>query len=46
MAVKEESEIGIIKRASNISLEIYSKVFKEHMKDVIDQDKVISCILL
>uniref|UniRef100_H2ZNP4 FACT complex subunit n=1 Tax=Ciona savignyi TaxID=51511 RepID=H2ZNP4_CIOSA len=41
MAPKDESEIAMMKRAAGVSLEIYSKVFKENVKDVIDADRVI-----
>ncbi|XP_077975162.1 FACT complex subunit SPT16-like [Styela clava] len=39
MAVKEESELNLLRKASGITLEVYSKVFKEYMKDVIDADR-------
>ena len=41
MAPKDEAEMGMMKRAAAITLEIYSKVFKENLKDVIDADRVI-----
>ena len=40
MSVKDESEVNMMKRAASITLEIYSKVFKENIKDIIDADKV------
>lgn len=43
MAVKEDSEVNLLRKASLITLEVYSKVFKEHMKDVIDADRVRFC---
>uniref|UniRef100_H2ZNP3 FACT complex subunit n=1 Tax=Ciona savignyi TaxID=51511 RepID=H2ZNP3_CIOSA len=41
MAPKDESEIAMMKRAAGVSLEIYSKVFKENVKDVIDADRKV-----
>ena len=40
MASKDDTEAGMMKRASAITLEIYSKVFKENLKDVINADRV------
>ena len=40
MSVKDDSEVNMMKRAASITLEIYSKVFKENIKDIIDADKV------
>ncbi|CAK8695989.1 unnamed protein product [Clavelina lepadiformis] len=41
MAPKDEAEMGMMKRAAAITLEIYSKVFKENLKDVIDADRQV-----
>uniref|UniRef100_F6QIX3 FACT complex subunit n=1 Tax=Ciona intestinalis TaxID=7719 RepID=F6QIX3_CIOIN len=41
MAPKDESEIAMMKRAAGVTLEIYSKVFKENVKDVIDADRKV-----
>jgi len=40
MASKDDAELGMMKRAAAITLEIYSKVFKENLKDVINADRV------
>ena len=44
MASKDDAELGMMKRAAAITLEIYSKVFKENLKDVINADRV--CVWL
>merc|ERR1719412_1341307 len=41
MATKEESEINTIKKACQVTLDIYSKYLKEQIMDVIDNDKKI-----
>jgi len=40
MAQKDDNELGLMKRAAGVTLEIYSKVFKENIKDIIDADRV------
>ena len=46
MASKDDTELGMMKRASAITLEIYSKVFKENLKDVINADRVSDAFLM
>ena len=41
MATREESEIATIKKACQVSLEIYSKYLKEQIMDIIDNDKQV-----
>ena len=41
MASREESEISTIKKASQVTTEIYSKYFKEQLMDIIDNDKQV-----
>ena len=40
MAGKEESEINTIKKACQVSVDIFSKYLKEQIMDIIDNDKV------
>ena len=40
MAAKEESEITTIKKACQVSVDIFSKYLKEQIMDIIDNDKV------
>ena len=44
MAGKEESEINTIKKACQVSVDIFSKYLKEQIMDIIDNDKVCWCI--
>ena len=37
---REESEINTIKKACQVTLDIYSKYLKEQIMDIIDNDKV------
>ena len=41
MASREESEIATIKKACQVTTEIYSKYFKEQLMDIIDNDKQV-----
>ena len=41
MASREESEISTIKKACQVTTEIYSKYFKEQLMDIIDNDKQV-----
>ena len=41
MASREESEIAIIKKACQVTQEIYSKYLKEQIMDIIDNDKQV-----
>lgn len=44
MAPKEESEISIIKKASNATTDVFNKYLKENIMEIIDAEKV--CCLL
>jgi len=41
MAEKDDSELKLVKTAASITQEIYSKVFKEHIKNVINDDRKV-----
>jgi len=41
MAAKEESEINTIKKACQVSVDIFSKYLKEQIMDIIDNDKKV-----
>ena len=41
MASREDSEISTIKKACQVTTEIYSKYFKEQLMDIIDNDKQV-----
>lgn len=41
MSVKEESELNLIKKASQVSVDIFNKYLKDQIMDIIDSDKVI-----
>ncbi|ROT64052.1 putative FACT complex subunit spt16 isoform X2 [Penaeus vannamei] len=41
MSAKEESEIAIIKKASNATVDVFSKYLKEQIMDIIDRDKKV-----
>lgn len=40
MAVKEDGELGLMKRAAAITSEVYSKFFKERVMEIVDADEV------
>ena len=46
MAAKEESEITTIKKACQVSVDIFSKYLKEQIMDIIDNDKVSQILKL
>ena len=46
MAAKEESEITTIKKACQVSVDIFSKYLKEQIMDIIDNDKVSQSLKL
>ena len=47
MAAKDENELKLIRLASSITQEVYSKVFKDHIKNIINDDRVrVHCSLL
>lgn len=40
MAVKEDGELGLMKKAAAITSEVYSKFFKERVMEIVDADEV------
>lgn len=42
MAPKEENEIVTIRKAANVSVDVFNKYLKENLMEIIDADKVIS----
>ena len=44
LGVKEDTEVSATKKASVLTMEIYGKVFKEQLMEVIDADKKVNSI--
>lgn len=42
MSVKEDSEISTIKKACQVSVDIFNKYLKDQVMEIIDSDKVCS----
>ena len=42
--MKEDTEVSATKKASVLTMEIYGKVFKEQLMEVIDADKKVNSI--
>lgn len=40
MAVKEDGELNLMKKAAAITSEVYSKFFKERVMEIVDADEV------
>lgn len=40
MAVKEDGELALMKKAASITSEVYSKFFKERVMEIVDADEV------
>ena len=40
MAPKEETEVTVVKKACQASMDLFSKYLKEQLMDLIDKDKV------
>lgn len=40
MAVKEDGELNLMKKAAAITGEVYSKFFKERVMEIVDADEV------
>lgn len=40
MAVKEDGELSMMKKAAAITSEVYSKFFKERVMEIVDADEV------
>lgn len=43
LAVKDEQEIGLIRKATQATMDLYNKYLKEQIIEIIDENKV--CIL-
>lgn len=41
MSIKEESELNLIKKASQVSVDIFNKYLKDQIMDIIDSDKKV-----
>uniref|UniRef100_A0A8D8ZS31 FACT complex subunit n=1 Tax=Cacopsylla melanoneura TaxID=428564 RepID=A0A8D8ZS31_9HEMI len=41
MSVKEETELTIIKKASQVSVDLFNKYLKDQILDIVDQDKKV-----
>ena len=41
MSVKEESELSTIKKACQVTVDVFSKYLKEQIMDIIDGDKKV-----
>ena len=46
MAPKEEGELANIKKASQVTSDVFSKYLKEQIMDIIDNDKVANLLVL
>ena len=42
MAAKEESELAIIKKACQVSVDLFNKYLKEQVMEIVDADKNVS----
>lgn len=40
MAVKEDGELNLMKKAASITSDVYSKFFKERVMEIVDADEV------
>ena len=40
MAVKEDGELALMKKAAAVTSEVYSKFFKERVMEIVDADEV------
>lgn len=40
MAPKEENELAIVKKASNVTMDVFTKYLKDQLMEIIDSDKV------
>lgn len=40
MAVKEDGELSLMKKAAAVTSEVYSKFFKERVMEIVDADEV------
>ncbi|XP_026285652.1 FACT complex subunit spt16 isoform X1 [Frankliniella occidentalis] len=41
MAPKEDSELAILKKASNVTMDVFTKYLKDQLMDIIDSDKKV-----
>lgn len=40
LSIKEDSEISIVKKASDVTVGVYQKYLRDQIVDIIDSDKV------
>lgn len=40
IAVKEDGELNLMKKAANITSEVFNKFFKERVMEIVDADEV------
>lgn len=41
LAVKDETEIGIIRKAFQVSLDVFTKYLKDQVMDIVDSDRKV-----
>lgn len=46
LAVKDEQELSMIRKASDVTTSLFNKYLKEQIMDIIDQDKVFFIIFI
>lgn len=44
MAVKEDGELALMRKAAAITSDVFSKFFKERVMEIVDADDVRMCI--
>lgn len=45
MAPKEESELSVIKKACQVSVDLFNKYLKEQIMEIIDADKKVPRVI-
>lgn len=46
MAVKEESEVHTMKRAFQVTLDVFSKYLRDQIMDIVDADKKVCHVMI
>lgn len=46
MAAKEENELSIIKKACQVSVDLFNKYLKEQVMEIVDADKKVQQLIL
>lgn len=44
MAAKEESEVHIMKKAFQVSVDVFTKYFRDQIMDIVDGDRKVSSV--